>query len=215
MIDHYCERVGPGLLGEPLNAVSSLAFVAVAWPAWRYLARGRATNRDGAILAALIVAVACASLGWHSLATAWARWLDISALLAFQTVWLWIYLRGALAVAPRMAGLVLFGFGLSLVPAAAHASSSNGLLLYLPTLAILFALGLHRRLRLRREPNLLLVAAAVFALALVVRTVDASLCAAIPVGTHFAWHLLGALVAWLALRSLSPDHRVASPGKSD
>lgn len=215
MIDHYCERAGPGLLAEPLNAISSLAFVAVAILSWRYLARDRVAVFGARILAALIVAVACASLAWHSLATAWARWLDISALLAFQVAWLWIYLRQALGVAPRTAYLVLLAFGLSLVPAAAQATSSNGLLLYLPTLATLLALGLHRRLGARREPNSLLVAAALFAIALALRTVDAPLCAAIPVGTHFAWHLLTALVVWLALRALSPDLRVASRSSAD
>ena len=214
MIDHYCERVGPGLLAEPLNAISSLAFIAVALPAWRYLARERVSAWGAATLAGLIAAIACASLAWHSLATAWARWLDIFALLAFQVAWLWIYVRRVIGFAPRPAGLVLLVFALSLVPAAAQASSTNGLLLYLPTLAMLFALGLHRRLRLRREPNLLLVAAVIFALALGLRTLDASLCAAIPVGTHFAWHLLGALAAWFALRSLSAEFRVAGPGKA-
>ncbi len=215
MIDHYCERVGSGLLAEPLNAISSLAFVAAALVAWRYLARGRAATRGAAILGASIVAVACASLAWHSLATAWARWLDIAALLVFQVSWLWIYLRGVVGLAPRRAGLLLLGFALSLVPAAAQATSSDGLLLYLPTLATLIALGLHRRLRLRREPNLLLVTAAIFALALALRTVDESLCAAIPVGTHFGWHLLGALAAGLALRSLSVDDRDTGHRRAD
>jgi hypothetical protein len=29
MMDAYCERVGPGLLAEPLNAVSNISFL---WP---------------------------------------------------------------------------------------------------------------------------------------------------------------------------------------
>lgn len=205
MIDHYCERVGPGLMAEPLNAISSLAFVAVAVVSWREPARNREAGVAVAILIALVAAVGAASFAWHSLATSWARWFDIAALLAFQIAWLWIYLRRTLGVTPRPACLVLLGFGLSLLPAAVHAAGSNGLLLYLPTLAMLFALGLHRRLRARRAANPLLVAAALFAIALALRTADASLCTVIPAGTHFAWHLLTALVVWLALRALSGD----------
>ena len=31
----YCERLGPGLWAEPLNAVSNLAFFGFAWKLWR------------------------------------------------------------------------------------------------------------------------------------------------------------------------------------
>ncbi len=211
MIDHYCERLGPGLLAEPLNALSNLAFVAVAVIAWRC----PAANRGARLLAALIGAVAIASFAWHSLAAPWARWLDIVALLAFQVAWLWIYSRETLGFMPRRAALVLLAFGLVLLPAAAHSTSTDGLLLYLPTLATLLALGWHRRARSTREPNLLLGAAALFAIALALRTADARLCAALPVGTHFTWHLLTALVAWLAMRSLASDHAATSRGEPD
>ncbi len=205
MIDHYCERTGPGLLAEPFNLASSLAFFAVAVLAWRYLARDRQADVAIGILTALIVAVGAASLAWHLFATSWARWLDIAALLAFQAGWLWVYVRRALEFSPRGAGVALLTFGLSLLPATAQAASSNGLPLYLPTLVVLLALGLHRRRRPLPEPNLLLAAAALFATSLALRTVDARLCAAFPLGTHFAWHLLTALVVFLAMRALPLD----------
>lgn len=34
-IDAYCERLGPGFWGEPLNAISNLAFCLTAWLVWR------------------------------------------------------------------------------------------------------------------------------------------------------------------------------------
>jgi hypothetical protein len=33
-MDAYCERVGMGLLAEPLNAVSNISFLLAAWAAW-------------------------------------------------------------------------------------------------------------------------------------------------------------------------------------
>jgi hypothetical protein len=33
-MDAYCERVGMGLLAEPLNAVSNVSFLLAAWAAW-------------------------------------------------------------------------------------------------------------------------------------------------------------------------------------
>jgi len=56
----------------------------------------------------------------------------------------------------------------------------------------------------RQEPALLLAAAASLVAALVMRTLDAPLCAAVPTGTHFLWHAGAALGIYLAMRALSP-----------
>jgi hypothetical protein len=45
-------------------------------------------------------------------------------------------------------------------------------------------------------------AAGIFAVSLAFRTLDGPLCAAIPVGTHFIWHLLNAIVLGTLLVAL-------------
>ncbi|WP_255375355.1 hypothetical protein [Saccharomonospora sp. CUA-673] len=48
-VDEYCERLEPGLLGEPLNTVSNLGFLLAAIAIWR-LARGtRAAARSRSV----------------------------------------------------------------------------------------------------------------------------------------------------------------------
>ena len=37
MIDLYCEREGPGLAAEPINALTNLAFLVAAWATWRLM----------------------------------------------------------------------------------------------------------------------------------------------------------------------------------
>jgi len=54
----------------------------------------------------------------------------------------------------------------------------------------------------KREPVLLLAAAAGFCLALVFRTIDLWVCPCWPLGTHFLWHLLNGSVVYLAMRGL-------------
>ncbi len=57
-----------------------------------------------------------------------------------------------------------------------------------------------------------LVAATIFAAALVFRTIDLAACAAFPIGTHFLWHLLTALtVALLLLTLAAPRARPPRP----
>ena len=48
--------------------------------------------------------------------------------------------------------------------------------------------------------------AAVFAASIIFRSIDQSICAAVPLGTHFVWHTLNGLVLYLLLRGalLSP-----------
>jgi len=48
----------------------------------------------------------------------------------------------------------------------------------------------------------LLMAAAIFAVSLTFRTVDAPICAAVPIGTHFMWHLLNGCVLFIVVRAL-------------
>ena len=54
----------------------------------------------------------------------------------------------------------------------------------------------------RSSGNALLQAAAVFFVSLMLRTVDLPLCGQFPLGTHFAWHLLNAVVLFIVARAM-------------
>jgi antibiotic biosynthesis monooxygenase (ABM) superfamily enzyme len=61
------------------------------------------------------------------------------------------------------------------------------------------------RLKRRRHPAApaLLVTAGVFAVSLTFRTLDQPLCVAWPLGTHWLWHLLNAVVLARLMRTLA------------
>ena len=40
-LDHYCERMAPGLWGEPFNLLSNFAFLIAAAVVWRIRSRRR------------------------------------------------------------------------------------------------------------------------------------------------------------------------------
>jgi hypothetical protein len=44
-------------------------------------------------------------------------------------------------------------------------------------------------------------AAALFFVSLAFRTVDRAICGVFPLGAHFVWHLLNAVVLWLLLKT--------------
>ncbi|MEU7788676.1 hypothetical protein [Amycolatopsis sp. NPDC049159] len=195
-VDGYCERVGPGLWGEPLNSLSNLAFLVAAVLVWR-LAEG---DRTGRVLAALIGLVFVASSGFHLLATRWAAVADSGAILVFLLVYVVVFARrrwsrrwgwvAAPAFLALTAGTALLGGGLYL--------------------SALIALGVFAAvLAFARDAywTHYVVAGAVFALSLSLRTLDRDVCAYVPAGTHFLWHLLNGVVLYLVSRALIRPQR--------
>ena len=200
-IDLYCERLAPGLLGEPLNLLSNAAFFAAAWLITRDARRHGALRAHITALVVLAVIVGIGSTVFHALATTWAMWLDLLPIFAFQLAFLWIYARRELHWgAPASAMLVATFLGIALY--AQRFPQFNGSVTYAPAIAAIFALGLHHRATHPGQRPWLLIAAGVFTLSLLLRTIDAAACARFPLGTHFIWHLLNGAVLYLAVRSL-------------
>jgi len=54
----------------------------------------------------------------------------------------------------------------------------------------------------RTEPFALLLAAAIFVVSLTFRSIDMTVCAALPVGVHYMWHILNAAVLYLSVRAV-------------
>ncbi|SBO43809.1 ceramidase domain-containing protein [Cyanobium sp. NIES-981] len=220
-LDLYCERLGPGLLAEPVNALTNAGFFLAAWWIWRRapLRRGR-VDRGMAVLVALVVAIGVGSTLFHTTASRWALVADVLPILLFQLVFLWLYLRRRwrLAIPPAL-GLVAL-FAAATLVSRSWPQLVNGSLAYAPSLLVLLLLGWRERgLRpggSRSWPSLL-VAGAVFAVSLTLRSVDPLVCPWLPLGTHPAWHLLNAVVLALACRSLMgpspgpPEQGILSP----
>src|SRR3990172_5682809 len=93
MVDLYCERVGPGLWSEPVNALTNLAFFLAAWAVWDLARRARPVSGGTGLLLGLIVTIGIGSSLFHTFATTWARILDAVPILLFQMSYLSLYSR--------------------------------------------------------------------------------------------------------------------------
>lgn len=216
VLDAYCERAGPGLWAEPLNALTNLAFIAAAvliLGALRSQSR-EALDRpwDLVMLAILLFAIGVGSGLWHTFSTRWAELADVLPINLFIALFLFAFLRRALGVGRWAALAAVIGFeGVSFaLPAVLSPELLNGSIAYLPAWLLLagFAVELHRR----RHPleRIYWVGAVLFSVSLVFRTVDRGLCQLLPFGTHFIWHLLNAALLYLLLRGLI-DHAAGQP----
>jgi hypothetical protein len=154
----------------------------------------------------MIVAIIAGGIGaflFHTTATVWAVVLDMLPFLVFMLLVLWLTLTRLFAWSPLAAAIGLAAFvavmlvGGTLVP---RGLLPTGVYYLLPLVVLVIVAVL---LSLRRSPAApsYLAAAFVFAAAFAARELDGPLCGAIPIGTHFLWHLFAALLAFILIRA--------------
>jgi hypothetical protein len=203
MMDAYCERVGAGLLAEPLNAVSNVSFLLAAWAAWVLAKRTGALSAGVRALIAIGASVGIGSILWHTYPTTLTLILDIVPILIFIIWYIWLYARNVIGMRPLFAVASAAAFLLATLLAIPFAGVLHGAFVYTPGLIVTLVLGvLHARDRRRAARFTLLAAAGVYLAALFFRTIDNEVCPVLPIGTHFLWHLLIGLVTYLAMRPL-------------
>lgn len=209
-IDIYCERLDPGFWAEPVNAISNAAFVVAA------LMGAVAARRAGLrapllwVLIALAALIGVGSFLFHTHATVWAALADVTPIWLFVALYLYTFATRVAGIAPLRlilgAGLAVLGLvavsagiGAALGPARAMLNGSDQ---YAPAL---LALGVFSVLLWRRGhplAGLITATTALFALSLTFRTLDAHICDALPLGTHFLWHVMNGTVIGLLLIAL-------------
>src|SRR5688572_4826362 len=125
-VDLYCERLVPGLLAEPVNAVTNAGFFVAAWVLWRQARTQRAASRDVSVLVALMVAVGVGSGLFHTFAETWAMALDVVPILLFQLAFLWIYSHRVIGWPAWPAAALVAGFLLASLYARGFPHLLNG-----------------------------------------------------------------------------------------
>jgi hypothetical protein len=223
MLGLYCERAfRPGLLAEPLNAASNLAFFIAAVLCLRHWLASDRRDLPGLFLILVLLAIGIGSTAFHT----WPNRLTV--LMDVIPIGVFIFFAFGLAMVRCLAlpvwiataGALLFA-GLSLLIAPRLAPLlPPGMAGYLPPLLALPAVAATTRARsgtgdtsrLRWQAKALFTASGLFALSLLLRTLDRPLCALLPTGTHFLWHILNAVVLWRVLTALLPPRAASATG---
>lgn len=204
-IDVYCERLDASFWAEPLNAISNSAFVIAALVAWR---RGRSKVGFCGLAPYMVGLVAIIGLGsflFHTIATRWAALADVVPIAVYIHVFFALAMRRMFdltkghALGLSLAFLLLSFALIQLLGRLDWIGSSAG---YAPALAALWGVGGLLLARQHPAGTALLSAGAVFLMSLIFRTLDAPLCSALPLGIHFIWHCLNALVLYITLHAL-------------
>lgn len=113
-----CERIRPGLVGQPANAASSLAFIAAAVPIWRGATGSRAAWRG---VAAALAFEGVGSVAYHGPGGKASKFVHDIGLLLLVLAYGRVAREDAASLRPRPAALALGACAVAL-----HALSRTG-----------------------------------------------------------------------------------------
>jgi len=205
-LDSYCERAGSAaLLGEPLNAITNIFFIAAALVAIYKIVRlppAPFTSRiDLWLLVASLIGIGIGSGLWHLKPNGTTVLMDVIPITLFINIYLIAALRRLLGL--PWGGVVLlwaiyFGAGL-VAQKVLPADLLNGTVMYLPTYFTLVLLMAAVVKRSQHLGKVFLGVVLVWTASLLFRTYDMEWCDQFHSGTHFLWHTLNAFVLYRLL----------------
>lgn len=206
-VDGYCERLGPEYWAEPWNAVTNLAFViaaAVMWP--RSAGLGR-------VMCVVLAVIGMGSWLFHTHANRLTGLMDVLPILAFILLFVFAASRDMLGLKGWQAVLCVlafFPYAAATVPLWGMVPGLGSSAGYAPVpVLILFYAWLMRRQR--DTARGLTLGAGILVVSLTFRTLDEPLCGNVPMGTHFLWHMLNAvMLGWMI--EVYRRHRLAASG---
>lgn len=192
-VDAYCERIDASFWSEPVNAITNLAFVLAAlfvWPRVAHMKMGRA-------LATILLMIGVGSGLNHTIAQNWAAAADSLSILAFILVYLFAATRDMLGQKTWVSVLVVvafFPYVAVAIPVFSQFPFLGSSAAYAP---VAFLIGLYAFILQRRAPATargMWIGAGLLTVSILLRAADEPICALVPLGTHFTWHLLNAIM---------------------
>lgn len=215
-IDSYCERTGPDLWSEPLNAVSNAAFIVAALWGLREVRRHQA-GTFAEILVWWVFAIGVGSALFHTFANVLTVWMDVVPIATFTfaltlfNLRRFLGLRWPASIVVFIAFYAVAGALTALVPDWLR-EATNGTSGYLPAFLALAFFGLLLVLRGHPAGWYNIAAASIFVVSATFRSIDAEVCDALPIGTHFLWHTLNGLMLGVLLASVARYGRPRAEG---
>jgi hypothetical protein len=198
-VDGYCERLDAAFWAEPVNAATNAAFLVAALV---MALRLRGTHLPVAwALIWIVVTIGTGSLLFHTFAQPWAGVADSLPILLFILVYLYAATRDFLGASWKISALVTIGYFpfaavtvplFRLIPGLGDSAGYATV----PTLMVIYAVLLWRQAPATARG--LVLAAVLLTASIAFRALDEPLCGVFPLGTHFMWHLLNAvMLGWM------------------
>lgn len=199
----YCEPIADALIAQPWNTYSNALFFVFAFMLYqRY--QLMSTQEQTPLLQTLCLSPILIGMGstvWHATMIGWTLSIDVASIGVFAALFIiygmrhilqktWWMTVGAI-VAVVVLGAVTTRLTVDMIP-----QKSGG---FIPLALII--LGIGGALTAKKHSSAGYYYAAGFAMlcAALFRVSDEAMCTAIPMGTHWLWHVLTAITAYLMI----------------
>lgn len=199
---NYCEMAS-GVISEPLNVVSCLAYWLMAL--WVWTKRDHDSMKFHEMASVMLFIVGTTGMVWHATSNHLAFAFDIVMIYLLMTllvtVLCHVFLKWPLwATLLCVVGLIalsawLRDSGIPWLPQQGGA--------FLPALLFLGFVSLIIQPQHQKATVYLLAGAYILFFGLVFRSVDLYLCWMFPVGTHFLWHICSAFFVFYIVKALA------------
>ncbi len=210
LTQHYyglCERTSDAFLSEPLNAISNLSFILVAIMIYR-------TYRDHQdlkgkwiwdlhILTILIFSIGLFSFIYHIYPTPYTETMDVIPIVAFINIFFFsIIVRIGHTNAFQTVVCFLAFVGSTHILVSQFPNAMNDSIGYLSSMVALVVIAIYLHMMRRPSSHQFLLASLIGVISLFFRAIDNAVCDTIPIGTHFLWHSLNALLLYILMKQV-------------
>ncbi len=202
-----CERSGTGMFDEPLNVISSLAFIYVAVTIYRHYKNHEDLERkwiwDVHALTFLTFLIGVNSIIFHMFPTPTTELADVVTIVLFIVLYFWSVLfriNRTSFFSVLICFIAFVGFTHILVHQFPRAMNNS--IGYLSTMIALSMIAVHLHLRARPSSSHFLLAALIGVFSLFCRVIDREVCGHLFTGTHFMWHICNATLIYILLKQL-------------
>ncbi len=206
----YCERAGSGAWGaEPVNAVTNIALFVAAGATWKLLEKNKITDWKWRFLPVSVFLIGIGSSLYHTLRSPVTMLADATPIYLFFLVYFFLFAKIFLKRTGRAAIVTtLFAAALLLVTIYTPRELLNGSIRHFFNAATLLGMALAAWKKFGAKAKLFFSVFLVYSLAIFFRTIEPAVCPFFSVGTHFSWHILTAISAYLATKALLNIRRV-------
>ncbi len=204
-IDGYCERLDASYWAEPLNAVTNAAFLIAAFVMWWLVRRQWQAQVRGAgramLLVLILAMIGIGSFLFHTHATVWAALADTAPILLFILVYIFAINRDVwgLGFWPAL-GLtaMFFPYAAVTVPLFKMVPGLGDSAGYAPVPLLILVYAFLLRHRTPQTARGMAAGAVILIVSITFRSLDEPMCAIWPIGTHFMWHIVNAvMLGWM------------------
>lgn len=203
-----CERTALGPFGEPLNVLSSFAFIYVAVSIFRQYRNNEDLHQkwiwDIHFLTVNTFIIGVNSVLFHTFPTPVTELLDTVAIVLFIMVYFTsvLFRIGRCNIYQAVVCLVAF-VGFSHILVHQFPKALNDSIGYLSSMIALIMIAVHLHLRARPSSSHFMFASLVGVISLTCRIIDRELCEeTLHMGTHFLWHCFNATLIFVLLKQL-------------